>query len=149
MTSKGRSGGKAGRALAVAAALGLLVAAAPLFADSINYNPASPNVDQNVSFQYMPTGGVKNSIRWNFGDGTVFLSPGGVLTASHAYAAAGTYTVQAQVQLVGSVAPVIRATVRVVERRSVTFTPPSPSIGQPVSLRRQQFPVGLAPVGFR
>ena len=42
MTSIGRSAGKAGRALAVAAVLGVLVSAAPLLADTISYVPASP-----------------------------------------------------------------------------------------------------------
>lgn len=137
--SIGRRAGKAGRALAVMAALGVLVAAAPLLADTINYGPAVPNVEQNVNFQYVPTAGVKNPIRWNFGDGTVFLSPAGVLTAVHAYKAAGVYTVQAQIQSALSNPPVITATVRIVEGRTVTFSPPNPFIDRPVTFTANNF----------
>ena len=139
MTSIGRSTGKAGKALAVAAALGILVAAAPLLADSIVHNPAAPNVEQGVNFRYVPTGTVGYPIRWDFGDGRVYLSPANVLTAVHTYAAAGLYTVRAQIQTLATPFPVIRTTISVVERRSVTFSPPSPMTGQPVAFTANNF----------
>ncbi len=139
MTSEKRSGRKAGRALCVAAAMCAFAWGGPLFADTISFAPASPGVEQSVSFQYVPTGGVKNSIRWEFGDGGVYLSPGGVLTASHAYKTPGVFTVRAQIQLIGSVAPIITTTVRTVERRFVTFTPSEPMPGQPVTLVAHNF----------
>ena len=139
MTSMGRSAGRAGRAVFVAMAVSILLAASPLLADSINYSPAAPNVEQSVSFQYVPTGGVKNSIRWEFGDGSVYLSMPGVLTASHAYTATSLYKVQAQIQLVGSVAPVIKTTVMVVERRFVAYVPLNPMPVQPVTFIANNF----------
>ena len=139
MKSIGRSTRKAGKAFAVAAALGILVAAAPLLADTVSYNPAAPSVEQNVNFRYVPTATVANPIRWDFGDGTVSLSPAGTLTASHAYMAAGVYTVRAQIQVVAANPPVIRTTVTVVERRTVTFTPPYPMVGQPVTFTANNF----------
>lgn len=139
MKSIGRSTRKAGKAFAVAAALGILVAAAPLLADTVSYNPAAPSVEQNVNFRYVPTATVANPIRWDFGDGTVSLSPAGTLTASHAYMAAGVYTVRAQIQVVAANPPVIRTTVTVVERRTVTFTPPNPMVGQPVTFTANNF----------
>ena len=135
----GRSAGRAGRAVFVAMAMSILLAASPLLADSINYSPAAPNVEQSVSFQYVPTGGVKNSIRWEFGDGSVYLSMPGVLTASHAYTATSLYKVQAQIQLVGSVAPVIKTTVMVVERRFVAYVPLNPMPVQPVTFIANNF----------
>ena len=135
----GRSAGRAGRAVFVAMAVSILLAASPLLADSINYSPAAPNVEQSVSFQYVPTGGVKNSIRWEFGDGSVYLSMPGVLTASHAYTATSLYKVQAQIQLVGSVAPVIKTTVMVVERRFVAYVPLNPMPVQPVTFIANNF----------
>jgi PKD repeat protein len=134
-----RSVGKARGTLFVVPGLCALFAAAPLLADSINYNPAAPNVEQRVHFQYVLTGSVKEPIRWDFGDGTVYFSPAGALTAAHAYTDAGLYTVRAQVQTLATPPPVIRTTVRVDERRSVTFSPSSPTTGQPVAFTANNF----------
>ncbi len=134
------SAGKAGRTLFVASALSILVSAAPLFADSITYSPAAPNVEQSVSFQYVAAfGTVSSPIRWNFGDGGSYLSSSGVLTASHAYKAPGSYTVQAQIQTMSTPGSIITTTVRIVERRSVTFTPSNPIPGQPVTFIANNF----------
>lgn len=63
----------------------------------------------------------------------------GVLTASHAYTAPGLYRVQAQIQLVSTPGPIITTTVKIVERRSVTFTPPNPMPDQPVTFIAHNF----------
>ena len=140
MTSVRWSGGKAGRGLFVVSALCVLLAASPLLADSINYNPAGPNVEKSVNFQYVhPSGPVRNAIRWNFGDGAVYLSMPGVLTASHAYKAPGVYTVQAQIQSVLAPGPIIATTIRVVERRFVKYVPLNPVPGQPVTFTARNF----------
>lgn len=140
MTSVRWSGEKAGRGLFVASALCVLLAASPLLADSINYNPAAPNVEKSVNFQYVhPSGPVVNAIRWNFGDGAVYLSMPGVLTASHAYKAPGVYTVQAQIQSVLAPSPIITTTIGVVERRFVAYVPLNPVPGQPVTFTARNF----------
>ncbi len=144
MTSLRRSGRKAVKALSVAAALCVLASAEPLLADSISYTPASPSVEQNVSFRYVPTGKVSNPIRWNFGDGTGYLSPGGALTATHAYGAEGLFTVRAQIQTAGALTPVITTTVRIVERGpakvlSISFAPMDPRADEAVELRAVNF----------
>jgi PKD repeat protein len=140
MTSVRWTAGKVGRALFIGSALCALTSAAPLFADRIDHSPAVPNVEQSVRFQYVVAfGTVTTPIRWNFGDGAVFLSVPGVLTASHSYKAPGVYTVQAQVQLMATPGPIIRTTVNIVERRSVTFTPPNPIPGQPVTFTALNF----------
>ena len=140
MTSVRWGGGKAGRGLFVVSALCVLLAASPLLADSINYNPAGPNVEKSVNFQYVhPSGPVVNAIRWNFGDGAVYLSMPGVLTASHTYKAPGVYTVQAQIQSVLAPGPIITTTIRVVERRFVKYVPLNPVPGQPVTFTARNF----------
>ncbi len=139
MTSMRRSAGKAGKVLFVASGLWTLLAAAPLLADSISYNPGAPNVEQRVNFRYVPTTTINRPIRWDFGDGTAYLSPAGVLTATHTYAAAGLFNVRAQVQTVVAPPPWIRTTITVVERRSVTYSPVSPTIGQPVAFVANNF----------
>jgi len=134
------SAGKAGRAVFVAAALSILVSAGPLFADSITYSPASPSVEQSVSFQFVhPSGPVVNPIRWNFGDGPDYLSMPGVVTAWHSFKAPGLYSVLAQLMTVSTPGPIITTTVRVIERRSVTFIPPNPMPGQPVTFIANNF----------
>lgn len=140
MTPIRRSAGKAGRAVIVASALCVLTSVVPLFADTITYTPASPSVEQTVSFQYViAVGTVTYPIRWNFGDGRSYLSRSGEVTAFHAYESAGVFTVQAQIQTLTTPGPIITTTVRAVERRSVTFTPPSPMPGQPVTFVAHNF----------
>ncbi len=144
MTSVRWTWRKAERALRVAAALGALASAGPLLADSISYTPASPSVGQNVSFRYVPAGSVSNPIRWDFGDGSGYLSPGGVLTAAHAYKAEGLFTVRAQIQTAGALLPVVITTIRIVERPparvlSISFAPTDPRANEAVEFRAVNF----------
>ena len=139
MTSIGRSTGKAGKVLAVAAALGILVAAAPLLADTISFVPASPAVEQEVTFTYHPVITPAGPIRWEFGDGTYYLAMPGVLIAYHQYKAPGTFLVRAQAQVAGAPPPVATTTVRAVERRTVTYLAAQPDLGRPVTFTANNF----------
>jgi hypothetical protein len=70
MRSTIMSAEKAGRAVFVAAALSILVSAAPLLADTISFTPASPNVERQVTFTYHPVKAPPAlPIPGDFGDG--------------------------------------------------------------------------------
>ena len=92
-----------------------------------------------MNFQYVPTGGVKNSIRWDFGDGAVYLSLPGSLTASHPFKAPGPTRSGPRSRLIPAPGPIITTVVSVIERRSVTFIPPNPMPGQPVTFIANNF----------
>jgi len=100
----------------------------------LTFSPAVPNVGETVTFQAVnfltPT-----DIAWNFGDGISIASGGAVQT--HAYNADGSYTVQA-VDLAGSAQPVT-VIVTVVDRRLLTFSPPSPDVGEDVTFQAANF----------
>jgi PKD repeat protein len=139
MTSVKRSARKAGRAVCVAAALGALISAGPLFSDTISCAPASPNVEQQVKFTYNPVVTPAGPLRWDFGDGKTYLAPSMVFVAYHTYVAPGFYTVRAQAQAAGFPPPLVTKAITVVERRSVAFSPPNPVAAQPVTFVANNF----------
>jgi PKD repeat protein len=98
-----------------------------------------PNVEQGVNFVYNAPRSPLGPLRWDYGDGVVYIGIKGVTTSQHAYRAAGTYTVQAQAQIAGVPAPLITARITIVERRSVTYAPPNPMLGQPVTFSAHNF----------
>ena len=116
-----------------------LFAAVPLQADSINYAPANPNVDQIVNFTYLGASPTATPILWKFGDGTTRLTPMGINTVSHVYKKADVFTVTAQRQGSGFPTPVITTNVSVTEERYVTFSPSDPKINQPVTFVTHNF----------
>jgi PKD repeat protein len=132
------SGRTKGRLLA-AAVFGLAIAVAPLAADSISYTPPAPNVDQNVLFSYVSPSPPGVPLRWEFGDGGYYLSAPGFQTASHVYSAAGTYAVRARVMTAGAPAPWITTTIVIAERRTITYAPPNPLPGMPVTFTANNF----------
>ncbi len=133
----GRRGAR-GRIFA-AAVLGMAVAALPLAGDNINFAPSSPNVDQSVAFTYIALNPLAVPLRWEFGDGATFISAAGVLTARHTYSAAGTYLIRARLQSAGVPSPLVTVSIAVVERRTVTFSPPNPVPGTPVTFTANNF----------
>lgn len=137
---RGRMGrGKAIRRWLAAAVFAVLGAASPLAADSISYTPASPNVDQSVTFSYFAPSPPAAAIRWEFGDGSYYLAPMGFQTAYHTYGGSGTFLVRAQVQTVAIPSPWITTSITIVERRTVTYVPPNPLPGTPVTFTASNF----------
>src|SRR2546426_241454 len=63
----------------------------PNLAASINYTPSSPVAGQSISFSGSATGGTSPyTYSWTFGDGGTATGP----SVTHAYATAGSYTIQ-------------------------------------------------------
>ena len=123
----------------LATAFGILLTASPLSADSVSYAPASPNVDQIVTFSYFAPSTPPAAILWQFGDGSSFLAPLGFLNATHRYSASGTYLVRARVQTASSPYPWVSTSISVVERRTVTYAPSNPLAGTSITFTASNF----------
>jgi len=137
---RGRARRPAIRILRFAPSLILVLSLSPaVLADSISCLPSDPNVEQAVTFTYLTVGGPASfAINWDFGDGTSQVSAAGVMTVSHAYRAAKTYTVTAtRLGMFG--VPSTTTTISVVERRSLSYLPSGPTQGRPVTFVANHF----------
>jgi PKD repeat protein len=110
----------------------LTVAALPR---SVTFSPAWPNVGQTVTFRavnFLTPG----RISWNFGDGSAAVTGGSLQT--YVYNTAGRFTVQARDQG-GAAAPISVVVTVIGPRRTLTFSPVSPNVGQIVTFQALNF----------
>ncbi len=103
----------------------------------ISASPASPTAGQTVTFT-ASNFNTPSNITWFFGDGSTLAHAGSSVT--HAYAAPGTYTVQAydwggNTQM----APVTYVLTVSQPVRSITFSPQNPRVDQPVTIQAINF----------
>jgi PKD repeat protein len=92
-----------------------------------SFSPSSPNPGDTVSFDASASTGSPTGYSWNFGDGT------GTVTgknATHAYAAAGSYSVQLTVSAPGTGCPFAPCLVTASTTKTVVVngTPPPPPV---------------------
>lgn len=104
----------------------------------IKYYPASPIVDQRVTFESIDF--TTQSIDWNFGDGTIIM--GGNRTTVHRYQSPGTYTVTAKDTSIDHV-PVVLILSILPENRSITVSPKEAFIGESVTVQANNFRTSL------
>ncbi len=106
----------------------VLVLAASTLRSSFTFSPASPLAGQAIQFNDSSTGG-PTSWAWNFGDGATST----VQNPSHAFAAAGTYTVALTAGTSSASNRTTRSvTVASTLAASFTFSPASPIVNQAV-----------------
>jgi len=118
---------------------------------SFTYSPSSPQTGQQVTFSASTSGGTAPyTFSWNFGDG----STGTGTTASHAYSAAGTFTVILTVKDEGTPQQTATSqqTVTVTSppptlTASFTYNPSSPQVGQQITFTASSSG-GTAPYTF-
>jgi PKD repeat protein len=110
----------------------------PLPIASFTFSPSAPITGQNVTFNGSgsrdPAGGSITGYSWAFGDGTTATG----VSATHAYAIAGTYTVKLTVTDSDSETASTTRTIIVTSTdkqpvAAFTFSPGSPTVGQPVA----------------
>ncbi len=101
---------------------------------SVTFVPALPATGQPVAFQAV--GFAAARLRWSFGDGTPLQTLGP--QATHAFAAAGSFTVTVWDNAGDDPAP-ISVTVRVSDPRRLTSQPAQPRTGETVSFTAQGF----------
>jgi hypothetical protein len=128
--------------LALFLTAGLLFLSVQYLYPTIIYSPSQPNVEQQVTFNVShPLGISSSSVEWDFGDGT---SAKGLTTATKIYNQAGLYTVRVRYltrSIVGRPQQQIseNKTIKIVERRKISFSPPSSYVSQPVTFRAENF----------
>ncbi len=104
---------------------------------SISFSPANPAVGQVVTFT-ASNFNTPGDITWVMGDGTTLAHYGSSVT--HAYAAAGSYTVRAyDWNGNANTAPVTRNIAISTDSRWIGFTPANPVIGQTVTFTASNF----------
>ena len=102
---------------------------------AVTYTPASPNVQQTVTFDL--TSLFVGTVTWNFGDG---LTQVGMQTMTHTYHGTGTYTVSATYMGPVAFIPTTETcTVNIVERRSITMDIPNPETNQMITFTAVNF----------
>jgi PKD repeat protein len=100
---------------------------------TIVYSPKSPRPGKTITFTTKNF--LSNSVRWNFGDGTVTTAG---KQQTHVYAAGGTYTVTAT-DFGGSSQFPISTTIQVKGIPEITFNPQQPRVGERVSFAAKNF----------
>jgi PKD repeat protein len=111
----------------------IMMAARASLQAAISYSPPTPKTGETVAFTLSPSGAPVGAISWNFGDGSPVQS-GTSLTATHVYAAVGSFTASASYITLNSAIPKIdQATVTVINPRQINFSPPQPKAGQAVA----------------
>jgi len=105
---------------------------------SFTFSPASPFVDEAVTFTGAASGGTPPyTFNWAFGDG--FIGSGSHV--DHAYGLGGTFTVLLTVQDAGSTTATAADSITVRTRLSVdfAFAPTDPSVDEPVTFTSTAF----------
>lgn len=102
---------------------------------SINYSPANPNVEQNVTFT-VSASNLPNVATWDFGDG---VAVSGGHSVNHTYGTAGTFLVKATFYLLSGAPISLSTSVTVTERRRIDFSPSAPSVNQNISFTAVNF----------
>jgi PKD repeat protein len=100
---------------------------------SLSFDPEMPRIGESVTFR--AEGFVANSIRWDFGDGTIKTAP--PPSIQHTFRAAGTYFVQAYDGDRRTVTASV--SVRVYPPATLTFSPDDPRPNEPVTFRAVNF----------
>lgn len=128
--------------LALLLTAGLLILSIQNLYSTIIYTPFQPNVERQVTFNVThPLGISTPTVQWDFGDGTSIT---GLTTATKIYYQAGLYTVRVRYKTVGIIgAPQQKVseqtTIKIVEKRKISFHPSSPYVHQPVTFRAENF----------
>jgi len=104
-------------------------------AGSIAYTPASPNVDQQVTFTLSPSG-VPRVVNWDFGDGAVKVDD---TVTEHSYSSPGTYGVTATYTDMNLMQHTDRTTITIVERRRIDYLPLNPRTNQLITFKAVNF----------